>query len=122
MRARTIALLAVVILSNVIGNFALGWGMKNAPHDSGLVLSLFQPAVIAGILLLILWTLTRMKLLGQRDLSWVLPVTSVGYVLTVVMGAAFLHELVTVERWTGAVLIVAGAALVGLEENLESRP
>jgi uncharacterized membrane protein len=117
MRGRTIALVAIVILSNVIGNFALGWGMKHAPAGAGIVLSLLQPVVVAGILLQIGWTVSRMALLGQRDLSWVLPVTSIGYVLNAVLGAAFLGETVSAARWAGTVLIVAGAALVGMEEG-----
>jgi uncharacterized membrane protein len=47
----------------------------------------------------------------------VLPVTSIGYVLNAVMGAVFLGEVVSLLRWTGTALIVAGAALVGLEEG-----
>jgi uncharacterized membrane protein len=117
MAGRTIALVAVVILSNVIGNFSLGWGMKHAPAGMGPVVSLLQPAVVAGIALQIVWTLCRMALLGKKDLSWVLPVTSIGYVLNAVMGAVFLGEVVSLLRWTGTALIVAGAALVGLEEG-----
>lgn len=117
MGGQTIALVAVVIVANVIGNFSLGWGMKHAPVGMGPILSLFQPAVMAGIALLIVWTLGRMALLGKKDLSWVLPVTSIGYVLNAVMGAVFLGEMVSPLRWTGTALIVAGAALVGLEEG-----
>ena len=117
MRWKTAALLAAVILSNVIGNFIIGWGMKHGPAELGPIRSLLQPAVIAGILLLIAWTLLRLRLLGLRDLSWVLPVTSVGYVLNALMGAVFLGETVSAWRWTGTALIMAGAALVGREES-----
>ena len=37
--------------------------------------------VAGGIGLLILWLLTRMALISWADLSFVLPVTSIGYVL-----------------------------------------
>lgn len=117
MTGKAILLLPVVVLSNVAGNFALGWGMKHAPGDAGPLLSLLQPAVIAGIALLICWTLARIALLGEADLTWVLPVTSVGYVLNVVSGAVLLGEHVTPQRWLGALLIVAGASLVGAERT-----
>jgi uncharacterized membrane protein len=53
-----------------------------------------------------------MALLSWADLSYVLPVTSVGYVLVAVIGRVFLHESISVTRWAGIVLIMAGVALV----------
>jgi uncharacterized membrane protein len=111
MRPAVLALLAVVILSNVAGNFVLTLGMKSAPPEAGPIAALYHPLVIAGIVLLICWTLLRMKLLGMADLSYVLPITAVGYVLNAVAGAVFLHEQVSAQRWAGTLLIVAGAAL-----------
>jgi len=111
MRPAVAALLAVVVLSNVAGNFVLTLGMKSAPPGAGPIASLLHPLVIAGIALLICWTLLRMKLLGMADLSYVLPITAVGYVLNAVAGAVLLHESVSPQRWAGTLLIVAGAAL-----------
>jgi len=106
-------LTVAVVLTNTIGNYALAVGMKHAPASAGPILSLLEPAVLAGIVLLIVWTLLRIKLLGLADLTFVLPVTAVGYVLNAWMGAALLNEHVSLERWAGTVLIVAGAALTG---------
>ncbi len=114
MRPATILLTIAVVVSNVLGNFALGWGMKHAPAGAGPLLSLLEPFVLLGIGLLIAWTLLRIRLLGLADLSYVLPITAVGYVLNAVMGAAFLHETVSPQRWAGTLLIVAGAALTSL--------
>lgn len=114
MRRRALILFPIVILLNVLGNLALSWGMKHAPAAAGPVLSLLEPMVLLGIALLIAWTAVRIALLGVADLSWVLPVTSVGYVLNAVVGAVFLGEHVSAPRWAGTLLIVGGAALVGL--------
>jgi uncharacterized membrane protein len=65
----------------------------------------------------ILWLLFRMKLLSLADLSFVLPVTAVGYVLTTVLGRIFLHEEVSTERWIAVALIFLGTALVGSERR-----
>jgi len=111
MRPKTLILAAAVVVANVIGNFALSWGMKHAPETAGPITSLLEPWVVVGIVLLIVWTLLRMKLLEQADLSYVLPVTAVGYVLTAVVGAVFLGEHVTMQRWAGTLFIVAGAGL-----------
>ncbi len=73
---------------------------------------LFRPTVSLGVLLLILWLASRMALLSWADLSYVLPVTSIGYVLVAVAGRVLLHEQITPRRWTGIALIMAGVALV----------
>jgi uncharacterized membrane protein len=62
---------------------------------------------------LILALLTRIALLSLADLSFVLPVTAIGYVIMAFLGKVLLHETVTGRRWLGTVFIFAGAALVG---------
>lgn len=110
---------ALVIFTNVAGNAFLSWGMKRAPLDSApplpaALLPFLGPFVWIGIALLIVWMLSRMTLLSWADLSFVVPVTSLGYVLNVAAGAMFLGETVTAQRWTGALLIVAGSSLAGI--------
>jgi uncharacterized membrane protein len=95
-------LLATVIVSNVAGNLLLSIGVK---HDAIAFL-------IAGVAVLIFWTLSRMTLLSRADLSYVLPVTAIGYVLNVLAGRIVLAEQVSTARWAGTMLIVAGSALV----------
>jgi drug/metabolite transporter (DMT)-like permease len=118
LRAKTRLFTAIVIVSNVSGNSALTHGMKqlgdigNSPL--ALIGALFHPWVALGVGLLILWTLTMMALLSWADLSYVLPVTAIGYVLTALSGKYLLHETVTMERWGGILLITCGVILVGL--------
>jgi uncharacterized membrane protein len=69
---------------------------------------------LLGTTLLILWLLSRMTLLGWADLSYVLPMTSIGYVASAVLGKVFFGEVVTWQRWLGTLLIVAGIIFVGL--------
>jgi uncharacterized membrane protein len=104
----------VVVFSNVFGNFAMKRGMP-AELDSPLafITTLFRPWVAFGVALLILWMLSRMALLSWADLSYVLPVTSIGYVLVALAGKLLLHEQISVKRWAGIALIMAGVALVG---------
>ncbi len=54
-----------------------------------------------GVALLILWTLTHMALLSWADLSYVLPVTAIGYVLTSLSGKYLLGETISLEHWAG---------------------
>lgn len=102
--ARALTLAIFVVLANAAGNFALNWGMKHGGY--------FAFWTILGIVLLIVWTVSRIKLLGIADLSYVLPVTSVGYIIPLILGASLLDEAISWQRWLGGALIVAGAALV----------
>jgi drug/metabolite transporter (DMT)-like permease len=114
---------AIVILSNTLGNFFIARGMRGLaePADSPLhmLLAIFTPWVALGIALLILWLLSRMVLLSWADLSYVLPVTSLGYVANALMGHFFLGEHITLARWSGTLLIVAGTVLVGMGSHAQ---
>lgn len=115
LRVKTWICAIVVILSNVCGNFFLKKGMPAAlPTPWSYVAVLFQPWVALGVILLILWLMSRMALLSWADLSYVLPVTSIGYVLVALVGRLFLAEQIPAKRWAGIALIVAGVALVSL--------
>jgi uncharacterized membrane protein len=96
----------------------MAWGMKQVPERMAINPALYlramlNPFVAMGITALVLALLTRMALLSLADLSFVLPVTAIGYVMAVFLGKLFLHETVTHQRWLGTLLIFAGAALVG---------
>jgi uncharacterized membrane protein len=110
---RTALVAAIVVVTNVLGNFCLSWGLKRYDPSGSFLRMFVNPWVVGGIGLLIAWTLTRMSLLSQADLSFVLPVTAVGYPLTAVMGRLFLNEQISAERWAGTLLILAGVVLVG---------
>ncbi len=116
---KTKLLTAFVVITNVLGNFSMSWGMKHQAADLGLsplayIRLIFTPWVLLGTALLILWLLSRMTLLGWADLSYVLPMTSIGYVMSAVLGKLFFGEQVTWQRWLGTVFIVAGIIFVGL--------
>lgn len=118
LRAKTRLFTAIVVVSNVSGNSALTRGMRelgdigNSPL--ALIGALFHPWVALGVALLILWTLTHMALLSWADLSYVLPVTAIGYVLTALSGQFLLGETVSMARWAGIILITVGVTLVGM--------
>ena len=116
---KTKLLTLFVVATNVLGNVSMSWGMKHQNAELGLsplayIRLIFSPWVLLGTMLLILWLLSRMTLLGWADLSYVLPVTAIGYVLTAVFGKYFLGEEISYQGWAGTGLIVAGIVLVGL--------
>jgi uncharacterized membrane protein len=118
---KTRVVTAVVILSNVLGDSMLRFGMQQvgslvSKSPLAYIVALFNPWVALGVSLLILWMLSHMALLSWADLSYVLPVTSIGYALVALSGRIFLHEAVSMPRWAGIFLIGAGVLLVGRTE------
>jgi drug/metabolite transporter (DMT)-like permease len=123
LRIKTWVCATVVVLSSVFGNFFLKRGMPaDLPTPLSYITALFQPWAALGVALLVLWMMSRMALLSWADLSYVLPVTSIGYVLVALLGRAFLHEQIGVKRWSGILLIVAGVALVSAATPPQTEP
>jgi drug/metabolite transporter (DMT)-like permease len=115
---KTYSILLFFLALKAAGNSAMAWGMKQVPERMSMNPALYlramlNPFVALGIAALILALLTRMALFSLADLSFVLPVTAIGYVIAVILGKLFLKETVTHQRWLGTLLIFAGAVLVG---------
>jgi hypothetical protein len=77
----------LVVLTDVSGNFTMSWGLKHQSAVFGIsplvyLRLIFDPWVVLGTTLLLIWFLSRTILLGWADLSYVLPVTSFSYVFT----------------------------------------
>jgi len=117
LRLKTLICTVIVVFSNAFGDFFMKRGLPESQHLSDpldFLGALFQPWVALGVVLLVLWQLSRMALLSWADLSYVVPVTSVGYVVVALIGKVLLNEDITGRRWAGIVLIMAGVALVGV--------
>ena len=116
--SKTYGVVVLFLTLRAVGNSTMAWGMKHVPERMNMNPVLYaraalNPFVAMGIVALILALLTRMALFSLADLSFVLPVTSLGYVIAVVIGKTFLHETVSRQRWIGTLLILGGAVLVG---------
>lgn len=117
-KARTLWLTLVVVFLNASGDLSLTLGMKGIPgtmsvNPANYIRAMFHVRVALGIVLLILWLLTRMALFSWADLSFVVPVTAMGYVLAALLGHFYLGETVTPANWIGTFLIFFGTAFVG---------
>jgi uncharacterized membrane protein len=117
MKPRLWLLTAIVVFANVAGNVIIKQAMLNAPPAAGVIASILQPVAVLGIAVLSAWMLLRMWLLGMADLSFVVPISAVGYVLSAFAGVYFFQERVPARGWIGTVLIMLGAALTGLTEH-----
>jgi drug/metabolite transporter (DMT)-like permease len=107
----------LAVIANTLGNFLLSVGMhaiqlKPSTSPLGYLRIFANPWIDAGVILLILWFASQLSLLSWADLSYVLPVTAASYVLTALLGKIFLHEVISLMRWSGIGVISAGVMLV----------
>lgn len=114
---KTNLFVALVIFGNFAGTVALRAGMREGGQlQATLTFSALLPYLnswtILGALLMALGMLSELALFSWADLSYVLPVTSIVYILTAFSGWWFLHESISAAHWAGIGLISVGAGLV----------
>src|SRR5260221_10879871 len=95
----------------------LSHGMKQSGsislhHLQGVILAVLNPWVAVGIVLLLAFFASYMNALSWADLTYVLPATSLGYVLLALVAKFALHEQVSPMRWLGIALISGGVGFV----------
>ncbi len=117
MTVRKYLVLAGITVFATAGDSLLARGMKDLGsvslhHLSGLVLSILNPWVTAGILLLLAFFSCYVSALSWADLTYVLPATSLGYVLVALIAHFGFHEEISTTRWLGIALIAVGVGFV----------
>jgi drug/metabolite transporter (DMT)-like permease len=78
--------------------------------------------VLFGLLLETIFFVLLQYLLGQRDVSFVWPLTAISFVMTTLAAQFLLHERVDAVRWGGVALIVLGASLISYGEYQKEKP
>jgi drug/metabolite transporter (DMT)-like permease len=109
--------LAGVTVFAAAGDAALSHGMKQTGNMSlsrlpSLILAVLNPWVAIGILLLLGFFAAYTTALSWADLTYVMPATSMGYVLLALVAKFGLHEHVSAARWLGIALITGGVGFV----------
>ncbi len=117
MTFRKYLVLAGVTVFAAAGDSMLSHGMKQTGsislhHLQGIILAILNPWVAVGILLLLAFFASYMNALSWADLTYVLPATSLGYVLLALVAKFALHEQVSPLRWIGIALISGGVGFV----------
>ena len=114
-----VMLLATVAVS--VGEALLAKGMKQTNGVAGggwaQARAVVNAPVILGAFLMALYFGLYMISLKWADLSFVLPLTALSYLLGALLARFYLREDVTPARWLGAIIIMAGVVVVGLGES-----
>jgi uncharacterized membrane protein len=109
--------LAGVSIFAPVGDSLLSYGMKQVGNISiydirALFLAIANPWVALGILFLLGFFASYMTALSWADLTFVLPASSLGYVLLALIAKFALHESISLTRWLGIALVSSGVGFV----------
>jgi len=76
-----------------------------------------NPRVLLGVLFEAIFFAGLLILMGNKDISFVWPLTSLSMVMTTIAAILLLKEKVSGPRWAGVVLMMLGAALITWSEK-----
>jgi len=74
-----------------------------------------------GLFLELVFFIGLLYLLGQKDVSFIWPLTSLSFVMTTLAARFLLNENVSTVRWAGVALIMVGAALITYSEHTKKK-
>ncbi|HUS37274.1 MAG TPA: EamA family transporter [Verrucomicrobiae bacterium] len=127
---KLVTILVIGLIFEAVGVVFLSKGLKQIGEASQITVSevtrligrgIANPNILLGVAFEAAFFGTLLYLMSRGDVSFVWPLTSLGFVLTTLAAKFILHENVSVLRWGGVLLIVAGAALITYSEKLEPK-
>lgn len=127
---KLVAFLLVALVIEAVGVVYLSHGLKQLGEfqqyglkEVGRLIArgVTNRHVLLGTALETTFFVMLLVLLKRHDVSLIWPLTSLGFVLTALAAKFIRHEDVSALRWSGVVLIVIGAGLVGWSEKAKER-
>ena len=114
---RKYLVLAAILIFGPLGDVFLKRGMAQvgavtAAHWTQVIAAVFTPWVALGICFLLVFFAAYLHALSWADLTYVLPATSLGYVVLALLSTYLLHEQVNLTRWLGILLVSLAVGFV----------
>jgi uncharacterized membrane protein len=121
-----LVLIGVAVFA-VTGDSLVSRGMKQVGaislhHLASIILVVFRPEVALGVAFLIAFFACYMAALSWADLTYVLPTTSISFIMLTLVARFVLHEDVHLTRWLGVALISIGIGVVTQGPALTEHP
>lgn len=130
---KSLIIIALTVILKVFGNVSLGQGMREIGElelarflDPAALLAfafhtLTNLWVVGAMALLVVYIVLYLSSLSWLDLSYVLPMTTLGYVLNALLAWLLLNEDIAITRWMGTFLIMIGVLVIGIGGHRRSR-
>jgi transporter family protein len=121
---KTLAIITVMVLADSAGDVLLSRGMREVGEIStikpGKLLVIARRVLgnknfLTAIFFMAVTFFSFLTALSWADLSFVFPATSLVYVVGTLGAKFILRETVTLQRWSGTVLVCLGVALTSLQ-------
>ncbi len=127
---KILVILIAGLVCEAIGVVFLSKGLKqigevkqiNAPEIWRVVKAgAANPNLLLGVALEAAFFIALLVLLSRSDVSFIWPLTSMGFVLTTLTAKFLLDEQIPPLRWVGVLLIMLGAGLITWTEKAKER-
>src|SRR5438874_12432387 len=127
---KLVIILVIGLVFEAIGVVFLSQGLKQIGEASQINFSeclrlairgIANTNILTGVAFEAAFFGTLLFLMSRGDVSFVWPLTSLGFVLTTLAAKFILHEHVSMVRWGGVLLIVAGAAMIIYSEKFQPK-
>ncbi|MCX8108636.1 MAG: DMT family transporter [Verrucomicrobiae bacterium] len=124
--AKVLVILVVALVLEAMGVVFLSKGLRQIPGVERISVAeivrvakegLSNGYFLLGVLFEAVFFAALLYLISKSDVSFVWPLTSLGFVLTTLAARFILHEHVSAMRWLGVFLIMVGAAVVSWTEH-----
>jgi drug/metabolite transporter (DMT)-like permease len=132
MLTKLLVLLLIGLLFEAVGVVYLNKGLKQVGEvqrvTAGEILRIVKsgatnPNILIGVLFEAIFFGCLLVLMSKGEVSFIWPLTSLGFVLTTLAAKFVLHEEVHWLRWCGVLLIMLGAGVITYTEKLtEQKP
>ncbi|MEK7674304.1 MAG: EamA family transporter [Verrucomicrobiota bacterium] len=119
--AKILTILLIALVFEAVGVVLLSRGLKQIGEAKQITASevvslvsrgLANANILLGVLCEAIFFAGLLVLMSKSDVSVIWPLTALGFVLTTLAARFILHEDVSMIRWAGVILIMAGAALI----------
>ncbi|MCP5519661.1 MAG: EamA family transporter [Verrucomicrobiales bacterium] len=123
---KLLAILLVGLVFEAVGVVFLSKGLKEVGEMQQINVAeivrvvkagLTNPRLLLGVFFEALFFGCLLVLMARSDISFIWPLTSLGFVLTTLAARFVLHERVVTTRWLGVCCIVLGAGLITWTEH-----
>ena len=130
MSLKTALVLTLMILAGAAGDILVSKGMKQVGEIATInpaellrtgIRAAHNPFVVAGVLGLAVYFFSFSTVLSWAEVSLVVPISALSFLLTTFVAQRSLGEHVTPQRWCGTLLIVIGVVLVARSQSVATR-
>jgi len=123
---KTVSFMVFALVLEAIGVVLLSKGLKEIGEMPRITvgeilrimkLGITNPNILIGVAFETAFFICLLVLLSKRDVSFVWPLTALGFVITTLTAQFYLKEHVNNARWIGVVLIMIGAGFITWSEH-----